>query len=137
MKIALISCTYKKKPYACKVFELYSASELFRSWYDYAKYIGVDKIYIISTLYGLVEENDEIKPYEKDINSMSKEEKVVWVNGIVTKLREVCNLDKDEFIIMAGKNYYQDIIKCIPHYTIPFAGKNREMQIAEIKSILK
>ena len=137
MKIALISCTYKKKSYACKAFELYSVSELFKSWYAYAKYINADKIYIMSTLYGLVDENDKIKPYEKDIDGMSDEEKSIWVKGIVEKLKNVCNLDTDEFVIMAGKRYYQDITKYISHYTIPFAGKNRDMQIAEIYSLLK
>ena len=136
-KIALISCTYKKKSYACIASELYSASELFRSWYAYAKHIKADKIYIMSTLYGLVSENDMLKPYEKDIRNMSGTEKTAWVNEIVTKLDDVCDLDNDEIIVLAGKDYYQGIIKHIPNYTIPFAGKNRDMQIAEINSMIR
>lgn len=66
MKVELISCSKSKRSYKCKASELYSPSKLFSLSYQYAKTFA-DKIYILSAKYGLVEENEIIEPYEKNL----------------------------------------------------------------------
>lgn len=47
MRVALISCTSKKKVYKCMASELYSESPRFTLSYKYAKE-NCDKVYILS-----------------------------------------------------------------------------------------
>ena len=55
MKIALISCTSRKKSYKCQAKDLYSESSRFQLAFSFAKLIA-DKIFILSAKYGLIPE---------------------------------------------------------------------------------
>ncbi len=68
MKIALISCVAKKQKNKSQAKDMY-VSPLFRGAYRYAKSLGVDKIYILSAKYGLLEELDVVEPYNVTLNT--------------------------------------------------------------------
>jgi cytoplasmic iron level regulating protein YaaA (DUF328/UPF0246 family) len=77
MRIALISCTSKKKAYKCLARDLYSESPRFRLAYDLAKLVA-DKIFILSAKYGLVPEDMVIEPYNETLKDKSTQERRAW-----------------------------------------------------------
>ena len=105
MKIALIGCVKKKANIPCEAKDMY-ISPLFKGCYRLAKKLEADRIYILSAKYGLIEENKRIKPYNETLNNKSEYERKVWSYNICQSLLEGgVNLEKDEFIILAGENY--------------------------------
>ncbi len=108
MKIALISCTKKKKDYKCKTEEMYSESDLFKKTLQYCKQQKFDKIYILSAKYGVLKLDDKIEPYNITLNKIGKQEKIIWGIKISKWIKD--NLDiYDEIYMFAGKNYYKYI----------------------------
>lgn len=136
MKIALISCTAKKasKPTIAK--EMY-VSPLFKGAYRYAQSLNVDKIYILSAKYGLVDENMEIAPYNKTLNKMSVSEIKIWSNQVFERLKTECDIKNDEFVILAGINYRKYLIGNLSHYSIPLKGKKLGEQLQFYKNLSK
>lgn len=88
-KIALISCTRRKKQALCSARELYSASDRFARTLAYAENTanGYDQIYIISARYGLVELNQQLAPYNCDLLEFPPEDQRCWAGYIVQLLR--------------------------------------------------
>ena len=117
-RIALISCSKLKKPYKCKARELYSASTLFSLSYEYAK-ANADRIYIISAKHGLVGENEIIEPYNETLNEKSTAERQAWSRMVLNQLKQVCDIQRDEFIILAGKHYYEYLLPYLPNAALP------------------
>lgn len=120
MKICLISCTKKKKNITCPAYEMYLPSTRFKLSYCYAKsYFNADKIFILSAKYGLLDEFEVIETYDKTLNKMKRCEQLEWAEMVIKELKEIANLETDEFCILAGKNYYKDIIPYLSNYTLP------------------
>ncbi len=120
--IALLSCSKSKLPYKSKAKDLYSPSPWFRKAYDYAKQSEVDKIFILSTLYGLVPENKEIEPYEATLNNAFESERKAWADRIIVDLCKVADLENDTFVIIAGKRYYEYLLPHLKHVQLPLKG---------------
>lgn len=118
MKIALISCSKMKQNYRCEARELYAPSQLFSLSYQYAKRYA-DQIYILSAKYGLIFETDIIEPYDMTLSDFPPNRQQAWANYVLTQLKAKCNPEVDEFIILAGKNYYQYLTPQLPHYSLP------------------
>ena len=104
MKVALLSCTSRKKNYPCRASEMYSESSRFRLAYQYAKKTS-DKIYILSAKYGLISEYEVIKPYNEALKDKSSKERLLWSNNVILSMKNKFLLDSDEFTIIAGKIY--------------------------------
>ncbi|WP_022778686.1 DUF6884 domain-containing protein [Butyrivibrio sp. AE3009] len=121
-RIALISCSKLKKDYACKAKELYSASTLFSLSYEYAKR-NSDRIYILSSKYGLVGENEVLAPYDETLKDKSPAEIQRWSQMVFDQLNSVCDVQNTDFIILAGKNYYQYLLNYLPHVTLPLGNR--------------
>lgn len=135
MKIALIGCVKKKADKPCEAKDMY-ISPLFKGCYRLAKKLEAEKIYILSAKYGLIEENQIIKPYNETLNDKSEYERKIWAYNICQSLlRGGVNLDKDEFIILAGENYRKWLIRKLKHYTIPLKGLSLFNQIKYLKSV--
>lgn len=120
-KIVLISCVSKKLNYKSKAKDLYISS-LFKKNLQYAKSIGPDKIFILSAKHGLLGLDEEIKPYEKTLNTMNSREIKDWAKLVLKQLREVANLEEDEFIFLAEKKYRKFLLHPIKNYKIPMQG---------------
>ncbi|GLI17221.1 hypothetical protein MTHERMOG20_16750 [Moorella thermoacetica] len=76
-KIALISCTSRKKAYKCPARELYWESPRFRLAYALAKLVA-NKIFILSAKHGLVPEDRVIEPYNETMIGKSARERREW-----------------------------------------------------------
>ena len=121
--IALISCTKSKKSYPCQAKEMYSErSPWFQKAYEYAELIA-DKIYILSAKYDLLDVEKIIKPYEETLKTKSNGERRSWSNRVLHKLDKVCDLEKDNFIIIAGRDYYEHLAPHIKNLWLPLKGK--------------
>jgi len=117
-RIALISCSKLKKTYKCRASELYSASTLFSLSHEYAK-ANADRVYILSAKHGLVGENEMIEPYNETLNEKSPSERQAWSRMVLNQLKQVCDIQRDEFIILAGKHYYEYLLPYLPNTALP------------------
>ena len=117
MKVALLSCTSRKKNYPCRASEMYSESSRFRLAYQYAKKTS-DKIYILSAKYGLISEYEVIKPYNEALKDKSSKERLLWSNNVILSMKNEFLLDSDEFTIIAGKIYYENLIPYFSKYNL-------------------
>jgi len=136
VKIALISCVSKKLDHKAKARELY-ISPLFRYNLKYALSLNPDKIFILSAKYGLLDLNKEIEPYNRTLNKMSSKEIKEWTNFVLNKLRKLTDLNKDEFIFLAGNNYRKYLLPHIANYKIPMKGLSIGKQVGYLKKKVK
>ena len=121
MKIAILSCTKSKQNYPCPAKELYSKSAYFQKAYRYAK-ANCDKIYILSPKYELVEEDQLLEPYEKSLKDFTAKEKAEWSERIFRQLSQRENIKDSTFVILAGRDYYCDYYRRLPHCELPIKG---------------
>lgn len=129
--VVLISCTSKKRTYRCKAKELYDASNLFTASFSYAKKKNCE-VYILSAKYGLLYENDIVEPYNETLPDKTPKEINEWRTQVLEALEDRFDFDETNFIILAGKNYYEPLIPYIKHYELPLKG----MRIGERISYL-
>jgi len=119
--IAIISCKKLKQTYPCSVREMYSKSPLFRSQLEFCEIVGYDKIYVLSTKYGLVELDDTIEPYDMTLsktlvlnaNIVEKQH----LENISNQVAEILNQIKGD-IHFHTSVIYLDIVK--DKLTIPY-----------------
>lgn len=135
MRIALITCTSRKKAYKCPARELYSESPRFRLAYTFAKLVA-NKIFILSSKYGLVPEDAILEPYDETLHDKSPREKLVWAERVVKELRRVSDLERDEFIIIAGRDYYENLLPHLSHFWLPLKGKSLREWAPELERLI-
>ncbi|MCF7887664.1 MAG: hypothetical protein K9L76_00140 [Candidatus Omnitrophica bacterium] len=131
-KIILISCVSKKKPHKAKAKNLYM-STWFKYAFQYALSLKPDKIFILSAKYGLLNPERVIMPYNRTLNNMKSDQIKKWANNVVSMLKEKADLENDNFIILAGKNYRRYLIPYISNYKIPM----KELSIGYQLNFLK
>jgi hypothetical protein len=120
--IALIACGKTKAPVPSPARSLYRG-DLFQKSLKYAEHVlGVDKIFVLSAKYGLVPIDRTIEPYEKTLNGAGAREKREWADRVLKELREVADLERDRFTILAGVNYREHILPHIRQYDLPLEG---------------
>jgi len=136
MKIALISCSKTKKSYPCVAAEMYSPSQLFSLSYEYAKRVA-DKVFILSSKYGLLEETDPIKPYDLTLKDLPYNRRLDWANYVLGKLKTKCDIAKDEFIILTGKDYYENLLPSLIQTSLPLEHQNLNHRIATLQKWLQ
>jgi len=135
--IVLISCVSKKKNYETTAENLYDSS-LFKYSLSYAKKLNPDRIYILSALYGLLELTDVIKPYNKTLNKMSKNERIKWSEMVLEQMKSKgVDFENDRFIILAGNKYRENLIKHFKNYEIPLEGMKIGEQLSYLKGVLE
>ena len=127
-KIVLIGCTKRKRPNGKEYIarELYDAPKSsFPLKYQYAKSQEPDKIIILSAKYHVMDTKDEAtkyKPYNTtlayiapkkrtpDLKILDRQEKIEWAKTVLKQLNALCNLSNDEFLLVLGKPYYENLI---------------------------
>ena len=134
-RIALIGCTKKKRTVPCPARELYSPSRLFALSYQYAK-AHADAVYILSAKYGLLPEDVMAAPYDLTLNTMSKAERVQWADRVFAQLREACRIEETEFILLAGKRYYEYLLPRLPAVSLPLEHLAMGERMAWLKAAL-
>lgn len=135
-KIILISCVSKKIDYKTKAKSLYMGP-LFRYHLRYAYSLKPHKIFILSAKYGLIDLNEEIEPYNKTLNKMTKIERKHWSEKVLNQLNKKVDLKEDEIIFLAGNNYREYLIPFIKNYKIPLKGLGIGKQLKYLKEKLK
>lgn len=119
--IILISCCKTKLNYKSPAEQLYQSTG-FKKQLAYAKALKPDAIYVISAKHHLVSLDTELEPYDVCLNDKSSQEKKSWANKVLSQLSEKYSLCEDEFIILAGKDYYSELIKGMTNYKLPLEG---------------
>lgn len=136
-KIVLIACGAGKRTCRSKACELYTGS-LFTKSLQYAQSLTSDKnIYILSAKHHLLALNTMVKPYNKTLNNMKKEDRKAWAGKVLQQLRKRANLDKDKFVFLAGKKYRQFLICRIKHHCIPLEGLRIGKQLQRLGELNK
>ncbi len=135
-KIVLISCASKKMPHKAKAEELYT-SQLFRKSLEYARQLSPEKVFVLSAKYGLITLDDNIEPYDITLNSMPTTKRRQWATKVITKLRECCDLENDQFVILAGKKYREYLLPHLKSYEVPLAGLTIGKQLQWLKARIK
>jgi cytoplasmic iron level regulating protein YaaA (DUF328/UPF0246 family) len=131
-KIILISCVKSKLSHPAKARDLY-ISNLFRSSLAYAQSLKPDKIFILSAKYGLLELDEQIKPYELTLKTMPAAEVKAWSIRVLASLRQKADLKNDLFIFLAGDKYRKYLIPELAHYQVPLEGLSFGQQLHEMK----
>ena len=81
-------------------------------------------------------EFDVIGPYDLTLNNQSKDYKIKWSNFVVEQLKQVCDIQNTEFVIIAGKNYYEYLLEQLRYTTIPLKGLNQGEGLTELNKLL-
>ena len=131
-KVVLISCASKKLPYKAKAKDLY-VSTLFKYNLKYAKSLNPDKTFVLSAKYGLVDLENEIVPYDTTLNNMPSKEIRKWADCVIGQIKKEANLEKDEFIFLAGEKYRKYLLPQISNYQIPLEGLKIGKQLQYLK----
>ena len=131
-KVVLISCVSKKLNGKHSAKDLY-ISPLFRFNLSYAKSLKPDKIFILSAEHGLLELDEEIDSYDKTLNRMRIIERREWGEQVLEKLKRKVDLDKDEFVFLAGKKYREFLTPSIKSYYVPMRGMGIGKQLSFLK----
>ena len=128
MKIILISCASKKKQILegeiLPAKELYVGALFEKAW-SYANKLNPDRIYILSAKYGLISPNKQIGHYNETLLKYPVTKQIKWSENVLLQLKkEGCNLEEDEFILLAGKVYYKYLLgnNGIKKYQLPYNG---------------
>lgn len=130
MKIALISCAKNKKDYECSAEDVY-ISALFTKAKEYVSRREYDAWFILSAKYGLLNPKELITPYDVTLNSMNREERMVWSSDVFCRLTKQ-NPNVVDFY--AGKKYREFLIPMLEEVDIqcnvPLAGLGIGQQLS-------
>lgn len=127
--IVLLSCVATKLPEPAPAKELY-ASPLFKNSLAYAISLDPDDIVILSAKHYVLPLDKVIAPYDKTLLNMPDEEIREWAVQVLKILADRYDLDKDEFIILAGEKYRKYIVPQLAHWSAPLKGLRIGQQLA-------
>lgn len=130
--IVLVSCVKSKRGQRCRARDMYT-SALFQKMMAYAKSLRPKCIFILSAKYGLLSLEDMIEPYEQTLKTMKMADRRAWAQDVLSALRQVSDLNADDFVFLAGDAYRQALVPHIKHYTVPMEGLSfgRQLQWLE------
>jgi len=120
-EVCLISCVKTKNEGKHKAIELYGG-QLFSGHLKYAREtlkFSEKDIYILSALHGVIPSDMEIEPYEKTLNNMKTSEKNKWARNVLDDLNKKFDIKNTKFLILAGKNYHENLMPYLPHAYLP------------------
>ena len=131
--IVLIACSNKKSKTKTQARYLYRGTEFMYSLSYTEEKIKPEKIFILSAKYGLLDLDDEIEHYNYTLKQKSQEIKKEWAKSVFEKLKNKCDVGKDTFIILAGKDYYLELLPYLKKTEIPMAKLNMYQRVPWLK----
>jgi hypothetical protein len=134
--IVLLSCVKSKRDHPCKAGEMYT-SDLFQKMMAYAQSLNPKSIFILSAKYGLLGTETIIDPYEQTLKNMKSAERHRWAQDVVSELRKHCDLDVDNFVLLAGMPYRENLVPHLMHYAVPMEGLGFGEQLRWLKRQLQ
>ena len=105
--IALVSCVKSKSERPMKAKDLY-LSPLFRKSREYVKRQGW-RWYILSSLYGLVDPEAVIEPYDHTLNNVGRSDRKKWSSNVMEALVDVLP-ERARIVLLAGERYSEFIV---------------------------
>lgn len=141
--IVLVSCVSKKmktdKPVAAK--NLYQ-SALFKKSLAYAQKLKPEKIFILSALHKVLELDTPVLCYNKTLLDMKAQDRKAWAEEVLMLLNEKCDLQNDIFVLLAGKVYYEGLIKGngtlrLVNFSLPLKGLPIGKRLAKLSELVK
>jgi cytoplasmic iron level regulating protein YaaA (DUF328/UPF0246 family) len=109
----------------------------FKTCLELAKKLVPEKdIYILSAQYGLLFLTQKIKPYEKTLKRMSKQERKKWRQEVKMQLRKHKLMDSHIFFVCSSL-YYQDLkgIPLLPKMGMGLQLKWMRDKIKELENV--
>ena len=134
--IVLIACSSRKLKTKSQARYMYIGNEFKYSLIYTEEKIKPDKIFILSAKYGLLNLEDEIDYYNYTLNEKTKDIKKEWAKKVFESLQNECNVENDTFIILAGKNYYLELLPYLKKTEIPMAKLNMYQRVPWLKEKL-
>lgn len=61
----------------------------------------------------------------------------IWADKVIQQLQNVSDLNKDEFIFLAGEKYRRFLLPYISHYQVPMKGLSIGKQLKYLKDKLQ
>ncbi len=121
---------------SAKAKDLY-ISPLFKKALAYAHTLKPHNIFILSAKYHLVPLDQVISPYDLTLNDMSTKGIKSWADKVAEQLKEEADLDRDEFVFLAGANYRKFLIARMKRYKVPMEGLGIGKQLSFLTNRLK
>jgi hypothetical protein len=97
-------------------------SPLFQVGLAYARSLQPDAIFVLSAKHGLVPLDQELAPYEDTLNEKSDIEIRTWAGEVLQQLRTRADLDRDQFVILAGDRYRRHLLPHLRNHLVPMEG---------------
>lgn len=121
--IYLLSCCKQKLSYPAVAEKLYQSTG-FKKSLRYAKSKNPDSIYILSAMHHVVPLDKILEYYNLCLSDESASEQKKWAKICLDELSQKFDLTKDKFVILAGKDYYKNLIGAgrIENYELPLEG---------------
>jgi tetratricopeptide (TPR) repeat protein len=126
-RIGLISCTKRKKDYACTARELYGESPDFKWWLGFAEE-NYARTYVVSAKHGLVELTQILSPYDRRLDDYNEREREAWALFIAARLRLDGVSAEHTVYITASEKYAGPLSRALQEYginTVVFALEKR------------
>ena len=132
-KVVLVACVATKADKPAPAEELY-VSDLFKKNLAYAKKLtNDDDIYILSAKHHLLPLRKKIAPYDKTLKNFDADAKKDWSEKVIKQLQSRgYDLDKDQFVFLAGNEYRKYLEPEMNKVLVPFKG----LRIGQQKSAL-
>ena len=121
MKVALVACCKQKRAVPCAAKDLY-VSPLFRGSRRYAER-KCDRWFILSALHGLLDPEEEVRPYDLCMRDRGVESRRAWGERVLDALLPLLS-PRDTIVWLTGREYLSPIYAELAHYKqeFPFAG---------------
>jgi hypothetical protein len=77
-----------------------------------------------------------IEPYNETLKDKSAQERRAWGDMVLNELRKVSDLERDEFIVLAGEVYQENLLPHLVHFWLPLKGKRQGEWIPELERLI-
>lgn len=131
-KVVCISCVKSKKPQRSQAGDLYT-SALFKFSLMYAQSLEPSHIFVLSAKHGVLKLSDEVDPYEQTLMKMPKHDRLSWAEKVLSQLRQWADLDRDQFVFLAGTRYRENLVPHIRNWSVPMEGLRFGQQLQWLK----
>lgn len=122
MKIALISCTKLKESVPCEAGKMYRKSTLFSKAIKYIEQKDYDNWFI----YGLLNKEEIIAPYDLTLNNMRTSERKSWTKLVLSQMEDIQE-KVTQVDFYAGTKYREHLIPALEQKgivcNVPLEGK--------------
>lgn len=71
------------------------------------------------------------------LNQFTEEQRGIWAQNVINQLRNKCDTKHDDFIILAGKNYYTYLLPVLEHYSLPLHNLQMGFRMATLMQLIQ